>query len=39
VKENVNMTVEDFLFGFIVFVVVVGGGWFVYDANRVDEEK
>jgi len=26
--------VQEFLVVFIVLVVVVGGGWFVYEANR-----
>jgi hypothetical protein len=30
--------VQDFLFGFIVLVVGIGGGWFIYDANRTDDE-
>jgi hypothetical protein len=33
------MGVEDFLFGFILLVVVIGGGWFIYDANRADEDE
>jgi len=33
------MMVQDFLFGFILLVVIVGGGWFIYDANRIDEEE
>ena len=32
------MEVQDFLFGFIILVVTVGGGWFIYDANRVDDD-
>jgi len=30
-------SVEVALLVFIVSVVVIGGGWFVYDANRDDE--
>ena len=26
--------IQMFLLGFIVLVVAVGGGWFVYEANR-----
>jgi len=26
--------VQEFMVAFIVLVVVVGGGWFVYEANR-----
>jgi len=26
--------VQEFMLAFIVLVVVVGGGWFVYEANR-----
>jgi hypothetical protein len=31
--------VSDFLLLFIVLVVVIGGGWFVYDANRPKEDE
>jgi len=26
--------VQEFMLAFIVLVVVIGGGWFVYEANR-----
>jgi len=26
--------VQEFMLAFIVLVVIVGGGWFVYEANR-----
>jgi len=31
--------VQDFLLGFIILVVGIGGGWFIYDANRIDEDE
>jgi len=30
--------IQMFLLGFIVLVVGVGGGWFVYEANREEDE-
>jgi len=31
--------IQIFLLVFIVLVVGIGGGWFVYEANRSDDEK
>lgn len=31
-------TIDEFLFLFIVAVVIIGAGWFIYDA-REDDEK
>jgi hypothetical protein len=30
--------IQTFLLIFIILVVGVGGGWFVYEANRSDDE-
>lgn len=31
-------SVDEFLVIFIIAVVLVGGGWFVFDANRHDKK-